>query len=712
MRRLPLLALLVLTTGCHREASLGPFKDAPVVLISIDTLRADHLPIYGYKTGRTPRLDRLAREGILFEDVYSHCPLTLPAHSSMLTGLLPPHHGVRDNVGFTLKENHATLATRFQKAGFATGGAVSAYVLRSVTGIAQGFQFFDDALTIEATESLGMLQRDGAITVEALGRWIQPQRGKRFFAFLHLYEPHTPYTPPEHYRDLANPYDGEIAYADELVGRFLDRLETDFDRSVIVVTSDHGEGLKDHGEAEHGVFLYKEALQVPLIIRLPGGARGGSRISGLVSQADIAPTLLELTGLQPADMDGVSLKEAILKGGAGANPIYSETLYPRYHFGWSELFSVTEPRFRFIRAPRPELYDLLHDPSERSDISSSHAEAVSSMGAWLLQKVDVSKLDEAEKVPEETREKLQALGYIGVGAPEKTEGALPDPKDRIHAYEELKDAMGLKASGQLDKAVALLQKVLVENPRMLDAWETLSLTFAELGKMKEAVAALVKALEIDPTRAETNISLARAYALDGRFDLAQRHAEIASARDPGAGFETLAELMLDKGQIDRAVDFARRSLAQDPQRMMSHYVLGVVAHRGGRYEEALSDLQKAEEINRRRKASVILELHYLIGDCLARLGKNPEAEAEFLAEIQAIPRTRKGRVGLAMLYRSEGRDGEAREALAGVVGSDPRPTADEYWTVVQTLTVLGDRSAAASWAGKARALFPEDRRFR
>src|SRR5262249_22152373 len=314
--------------------------------------------------GRTPNLDALARRGILFESAYSHCPLTLPAHASLLTGLVPPHHGVRDNVGFTLKPDHRTLAARFKAAGFRTAGAVSAYVLRRQTGIAEGFEEYDDALESEgAVESLAAVQRDGAVAVESLARWIASQGDARFFAFLHLYEPHTPYAPPERFRG-GDPYDGEVSYADELVGRLLDRVKGR-ERLIVAVTGDHGEGLGDHGEAEHGIFLYREAVRIPLLLRVPGDAGAGTRIASPVAQVDIPATLLDLAGVRADGLDGVSLLPALSGGEPPARPIYSETLYARYHFGWSELMSVTDRRFRFIKAPRPELYDLQDDAGEK-----------------------------------------------------------------------------------------------------------------------------------------------------------------------------------------------------------------------------------------------------------------------------------------------------------------------------------------------------------
>jgi arylsulfatase A-like enzyme/Tfp pilus assembly protein PilF len=677
MRRAALTTLLAGATlwACRSSGgSASVFPDAPVVVVSIDTLRADHLPLYGYGAGSTPHIDRLGREGIVFDDLYSHCPLTLPAHASMLTGLLPPHHGVRDNIGFRLSPDHATLATRFKAAGLRTGAAVSAYVLRATTGIAQGFDFYDDAIEVEGgTESIGNLQRDGAVAVEALSRWTSAQKGARFFAFLHLYEPHSPYTPPPPYRGHALPYDGEVAYADELVGRLVGALERSglYDRAIIAVTSDHGEGLGDHGEAEHGIFLYREAVHIPLVLRLPRGVHGGTRVAGTVAQADLAPTLLELAGLEAKGLDGVSLRGA-LSGAVSGHPVYSETFYPRYHLGWSELFAATEGRYRYVRAPRPEVFDLSSD----------------------------------------VREKLQALGYVGSSGPRVASGALPDPKDHIQAYEDFKTGLSLRLASRREEAVAQLRKVVRANPDMRDAWEMLGVTLTEMDLRKEAIEALDRTVALDPTSAEPHLALARIFALDGRRDVALQHADLATRREPGKGYEMQAQILLDLNRPDEAAAAARRSLEADPKRAMSQFVLGVVAQKAGRYEDALAAFGKAQEANRLEKGSIVLTLHARMADCLARLGREGEAEREFLAEIKDVPWSREGRVGLAMLYRSQGRDGAAREVVEGLVGSTPRPDPETYWTVVKTFSLLGDEAAAREWAARARSKFPRDARFR
>jgi arylsulfatase A-like enzyme/Tfp pilus assembly protein PilF len=686
------------------------------VLVSIDTLRADRLPAYGYSRGSTPALDRVAREGVLFEGVYSPVPLTLPAHVSLFTGLVPPRHGVRDNIGFALGAGPRTLAERFQSAGFATGAAVSAYVLRAATGMARGFDAFDDAMEIEGgSEALGSAQRDGAAAVESLGRWVEAQGGRRFFAFLHLYEPHTPWAPPAAHARFAHPYDGDVAYADELVGRFLERLRSSgvLDRAIVAVTADHGEGLHDHGEEEHGMFLYREAVHVPLIVRLPGGARGGTRVKGTAALVDVAPTLLEMAGLPAEAMDGASLREAMASGRTPSRPVYSETFFPRYHFGWSELFAVTDDRHRFIRAPRPELFDVARDPAEKTNLYADGAAVAAPMNAWLERQVQVGAVAPPQAVSAETQEKLQALGYVGTAGAHALAGSdLPDPKDRIADVEELRKAITLRRSGQLAESVVQYRKVLERNPRMIDAWEGLGFSLSDLGRAREAVAALDQAVKVDPTRSAAHLTLARIQALQGDTERAVKHAEIAAQRDPGQAFEVLAQLSMDRGDPARAARFAARSLEADDRREMSHFILGEVARKQGRYEDALRSFRKAEEVVRLRRNAIVRNLHANMGDCLARLGREAEAEKEFLAEIETIPYSREGRVGLATLYRAQGRDAEARTILGGLAAAEPNPTADTYWTIVRTFSVLGDVEAARHWAGQARARFPSDPRFR
>ena len=718
LRRLALtLAAVASATACQGQPPPGAadrFAGAPIVLISIDTLRADHLPAYGYRGGSTPAIDRLARAGIVFDDVYSQCPLTLPSHATLFTGRLPLHHGVRDNIGYTVAAAERTLASRLKAAGYTTGGAISSYVLRRQTGIAGGFDFFDDELTIAGTgESLSETQRDGARTIEALAAWVDAHAGQPLFAFLHLYEPHTPYTPPPSHA-MAQPYDGEIAYADELVGRFLDRLSARglLDRAIVAVVSDHGEGLGDHGEAEHGLLLYREALRVPWILRLPGGQRGGTRVAGAAGLVDVAPTLLALAGLSSDGMDGQALTPALASRRVADRTVYSETQYPRLHFGWSDLASAVDGRYHYIRAPTPELYDVAADPGERANLASARDSTASALAAWLTRTTAGSPVAQPAEVDADVRERLRALGYAASSPPRAAGATAPDPKEKIAAYETLRGAQRLAAGGRDREVVAALEPLLAREPDMLDAWELLAKSQLKIGRTREAIDAFGKVLAIEPLKPETHLALARIFALEKQPARAREHAELAARRDPAAANEILAELMMDSGRPAEAAAFARRSVEADPSRYMSHFLIAAALQREGKCGDAIPAFTRAIEAKRREPQAVVRNLHAGLADCLARTGREAEAEREFQAELAVVPWSPEGRVGLATLLRSQSRDAEARTVLAGVVTTLPQPTADAYATVVHAFTVLGDTDAAREWAAKARGRFPADARFR
>lgn len=329
-----------------RAATADP---PPIVVISIDTLRSDHLAAYGASKVATPAIDALARDGIVFENAFSQVPLTLPSHLSVFSGLLPAEHGVRDNTGYRFDAAaHPWAPVALKAAGYSTAGFASAYVLREQTGMAAGFETYDCDLDLGTSSDLAGAQRPGRETVERALAWVRAHGKERVFLFVHLYEPHTPYRPePPFDQRYGNPYDGEIATADARLGELVAELKRlgIYDRALVVLLSDHGEGLGDHGEEEHGLLLYREALQVPLVLKLPGSARHGERVAAAAQTLDVAPTLLAVAGL-PADarQQGLDLREL----GRSVGPprrIVSETFYPRLHYGWSELVSVVELPF-------------------------------------------------------------------------------------------------------------------------------------------------------------------------------------------------------------------------------------------------------------------------------------------------------------------------------------------------------------------------------
>ncbi len=472
-----------------------------LVVVTLDTTRADRLGCYGSRDVETPHLDRLAARGTLFEQAVSATPLTLPAHSSLFTGQLPGGHGVRDNGGFHLAAERLTLAEILKEKGWATGGFVAAYVLDRRWGIAQGFDRYVDDFDLSKFKSVSMgdIQRPGDEVVAHGLDWIRSvsgsdgaagsQDGRPFFAWLHLYDPHTPYAPPEPFagRYAGRPYNGEIAWTDEVVGRLLAGLEELglTERTLVAVIGDHGESLGEHGETGHGFFVYEPTTRVPFLLAGPYPGLAGRRVPGVVRQIDLLPTVLELLGVAAPKTQGESLVPAIL-GRADAPVLtgYSEAFYARYHYGWSELRALRQGRWHFIEAPRPELYDLVADPGEQRNLASEERRTVVALRQELARLERETGTAPAAAAPleedEETLRKLAALGYLGSRVETaKSWRELPDPKDRIHVYNLMDRARDEVVTGVPDKAIATLREVLAADSEVIDAWFMLGNAFLQ-----------------------------------------------------------------------------------------------------------------------------------------------------------------------------------------------------------------------------------------
>ena len=430
----------------------------PIILVSIDTLRSDRLPAYGYEGVETPAIDRLAADGLLFERAYTHINVTLPSHASIFTGLLPSDHGVRDNAGYRLDDTIPTLAAELNRHGYATGGFVSSYVLRSGTGIGRGFEVYDDGVGFETGRQLGQIQRAGADTLAAASAWLTGVTDAPFLLFLHLYEPHAPYEPPAPFAGrYGNPYDGEVAVADAVVGELIRRLEElgVYEDALVILLSDHGEGLMDHGEMDHLILIYREVLQVPLIVKLPGGERAGERVAANAQLTDVAPAIYSVLGLQPpVGMAGVDLLGlGDVQADAPPRQIVSESVYPRIHFGWSELASIVEGDLHFIESPDPELFRLSEDPRERNNVIQEERAAARRFRAALAE-IDRTLESPVEDDPE-TRQRLESLGYLSGGA-RAAAGPAVDPKSRIGVVADLGRASRLIGGGDQPEAEAAL----------------------------------------------------------------------------------------------------------------------------------------------------------------------------------------------------------------------------------------------------------------
>lgn len=679
----------------------------PIILISIDTLRADRLPVYGYTRGRTPHLDAFAREAIVFDHAYAHAPQTLPSHASILTGMLPFQHGVRDNIGFTIPAGTRMVQHDLHDAGYATAGVVSAFVLRQQTGIASGFDFFDSQLPPAAADrSVGQVQRDGMQSLAVARRWLDGRTDPRFFLFFHIYEPHKPYSPPARFASMPSgePYDGEVAYSDEIVGALLDdlRRRTFYENATIVLLADHGEGLGDHVEQEHGLFLYDETIRVPLLVRLPEGEHGGRRIAQPVQHIDLRPTLDDLAGAKVSGFRGRSLRPLLEDSGPIAPAgIYSEAMYSRYHFGWSELLSLTDDRYRYIKAPREELYDLARDPREKQNVAPDRGQVAVAMRGALNTIAAGAAIHKPSDVSAEDRQRLQALGYIGTQAAvgERPGEQLPDPKDKAKILEDYRLATELAGQLKLRESAAIFERLVKEDPNMTDVWAQYAQVLSMLGNTEAALGAYKQILTRNPTDTGSLIAAASALQRLKRYDEAKAHAELAISKAPSGAHEMLARIALARGDGDLARHEAALAEEADPTLPMRDYVEGLLAYNAGRYADAVPAFERAA--NRERSRTLQLnDLEYYLGDSLARLERYGEAEGHFRREIAVYPFNLRARAGLAMLYRAQNRDRESASVIDQMLKVSPTPEA--YDIASQLWTMFGEPARAAEVRAEAK----------
>jgi len=699
-RRLGAAALVAAAlAGCRGESELR-FPAAPLVVVSIDTLRADRLPAYGYRGVATPAIDRLAADGVVFDAAYAHYPLTLPSHVSLLTGLLPPAHGVRDNAGYPFRAaEHPYLPELLRRSGYAAGGFVSSFVLRGDTGLADGFDVYEGDIARAPGASLDSGQRPGAQTAELALRWLRAHADRPFLLFLHLYEPHAPYTPPEPFasRYPDAPYDGEIAAADAVVATLLaelDRLAL-YDRALVVLVADHGEGLGDHGESQHGVFLYRSTVQVPLVVKLPRGARAGTREPRPVGLVDVTPTLLELAGLSvPAGLDGRSLFAATPDAG-GERGIYAETYLPRLHYGWSDLQAVYETRWAYVEAPEPELFDLAADPAQTANVLSAHRREAARLRD-VVARLD-RPLPERERVDAETAARLAALGYLS-GPPVARAEALPDPKSQRHQLHAIENAFAAFADGDHRRAAAELEALLEAQPKMFDAWTRLARSLDALGREDEALAAWERVLELSGGAPEYALIVAGGKLRRGEAEEARALAEIGRAYDPALADEILLRADFATGRRDAALarlaEMARAGTADEPQLRQ----LAAARRERGAPQEAVALLTPLLATAEPATQAV----HAL---ALADLGRGAEALARLEPLAAAAPADATVLAAYGTVLLRLDRVAAARAALERAVELAPREP--EAWNTlgVARYRTSGPRPAMEAWQ-RALALDP------
>ncbi len=695
------VVLLCAFVGCAR----APARPRLILLISIDTTRADHLRPYGGPVA-VSTIEALAADGVLYKSAFSHSPQTLPSHASLLTGLLPFEHGARDNVGFTVDSRVATLAERLHQAGYATGAAVSSYILRKETGIDRGFDNYDAQLTMAAGPevTIAQVQRAGVETVAAARDWIAEHEKQPAFFFLHLYEPHTPYTPPSPYREqYAQPYDGEIAYSDALVSGLIEFLKKErlYESALIVLTSDHGEGLGDHDEQEHGIFLYQSVAHVPLVIKWPGPPRRAI-VSTPVQLIDVAPTIVASVGAVPDKAwRGRSLVDLDDRTDAPPRAIYSESMYPRYHFGWSELYAVTDGHNRYILSPRDELYDLDKDVAEKNNLATERRQTRDNMRAVLMPLVQPANTARPREVSTEDLEKFQALGYIGMSAqPSSGSEPLPDPKDKIGVFKAYRETIQLARTGHVDEAIEGYKRILADNPQMLDVWERLATVLQRANRGDEAMLVMRRIISLAPDNAGAHLRLGRALARRRRFDEAVAEARAALAQDPGQGNELLARIAYERGAAEDAVPFADAAIQVDPLLPLPYYIRGLVLYEKRQYDAALTFFEKGVAALAARPGLTVPGLYLHLGDCLFRANRRDEAGKALATEVRLYPDNLEARIRLGGYYLATGQRVAFVEVFNELVRQSPTP--ENLRIAIRALSDAGEKDAARALASKAK----------
>jgi arylsulfatase A-like enzyme/Tfp pilus assembly protein PilF len=651
------------------QSLLGPIdlSEMNIVLFTIDTLRADHLECYGYGGVKTPQINKLASEGVLFEHNIVQTPLTLPSHSSIFTGTYPLYHGIRDNGGFYLDEKHVTLAESLKQMGYLTGGFVSAFVLDSKWGLDQGFDHYYDNfdLTKFKKVSLDSVQRRGDEVLAETYRWLDENQQEKFFAWIHLYDPHTPYDPPEPYKTEYGGrnfglYDGEIAYVDQLMGEFRQYMEEKglWENTLIIFTSDHGESLGEHKENAHGFFIYDSAVRVPLIIRFPQAKLSGQRIINQVRSVDLMPTILNLIGgAVPENVQGESILPILVGSEKEDGRLaYSETYWPNYHYGWSELKSLRKGQNKFISAPKPELYDVWQDPGEMTNLVNARASLGNDMQRELdafMAQHSVEGIDEVkpQKVDQDSLEKLQALGYLGsFRAPSRKTGErLADPKDRIELYNKIKVAQFLSSEDKMEEAEQKIKSVLDQDPSVLEARYILGTIYVKQKKFEEAIEEYMKALDVDPEYYEAIFGIAQAYKHLGKDDEAIvgfRRLKELDPRDTKPLLH-LGDIYEGRDELDLAMSHMKLAIEIDPEAPVFHNKLGVLYLKMDRLEEAETAIRKALSIVRSKS---LINAHFNLALLHEARGQFDLAIQEYKKEQEASPYNHKPDFNLGLLY--------------------------------------------------------------
>lgn len=676
-----LLLLFVFKFKQNEFGRLFGKKEFNYILVTVDTLRADRIGCYGYTNVDTPTMDLFAKRGIKFEKCFAQTPLTLPSHASLMTGTFPAFHGVRDNGGFLVPPELKTLAELFNERDYNTGAFVASYVLDSKWGLNQGFDFYFDRFDLSQYKSisLGNVQRRGDEVIDQALPWLEDHKTKPFFAWIHLYDPHTPYDPPSPFKEQYpnRPYDGEVAYTDSQLARLWQYLEEEhlIENTILIFASDHGESLGAHNENAHGFFIYQEAVHVPLIVVTPFESLFDQTRSAVVSLVDVFPTMLDMADIPiPSQVQGKSLQPLLFEDQKDPEAFaYSETFYPRFHYGWSELTSVQDSRYKLIVAPRLELYDLEKDPQEQTNVLAAEPQEARRLKDLIdifmaeteknAYKLDYSQMDE------DSRQKLAALGYLGTVTETSLEGKkLGDPKDKITIFNQLSEARELGLGKNFDEAVRMVEKIITEDPDVIDAYFTMGNLYFREKNFKKALEYFFQVLSRQPNDAFTVSNIANSYILMDELDEAEKFLlSIVDALLPDSQINLiLGNINYAQKDYDTALTYYKKCMELNPASASAYSAIGGIYVVQKNLDKADEYLREAEKRNPK-----MMNLHYNLAQLWEERKDFTQAEMEYKKELEYIPHNFKASFNLSRLYRLRGDVSNEETYLEDTLSSNP-----------------------------------------
>jgi tetratricopeptide (TPR) repeat protein len=662
----------------------SPPHQGPILLISADNLSADRLPAYGSTRTDTPAIDALASESVVFDRAYAHSPQTLPSHASILSGQLPFEHGVRDDAGFAMKEDVRTLAELLRNRGFNTGAAVSTFLLRRESGLAQGFSFFDSEVPDTQDGDGPAIGRDSSQTIDAAERWMRTQSGQRFMLFVQVDE----------------------AGADAAVARFVQELKERnlYDSATILLIGDHG---SDPAAAE----LADTSLHVPLIVKQPDSEGAGRRVTATVQHIDLLPTILDLVRAPiPSGIRGRSLRPVLDSESATVpdRPVYAESLTAHFRLGGHAVYGVTSGERRFVRGDREELFDL-QTGGQSLPLDTPDAIRLRDLLDRLL---GTTRIEKPAAVAQSEQDAYAALGYLpdlrmSTSAPVALDREVEEKLVELH-----REAAHLVAQRKFASAIDRLRAITRAHPELAVVHYQTGWLLLRTARYEEATAAFNEAARLQPDSADVRVALAeaswRAPDSEQATLLADAAIAVADAYEPEAravAHALAARVALARLDADAATMHAQAAQESDPALPLAEFVRGRLLYEDGRYEEAAQALQEADAASTEHKRP-IEDLHASLGDALARLDRYADAETHYRDELRAFPRNTRAYASLAMLYRASNRDRDVEQVIGGLIEAAPTP--DGYATAARLWTILGERSRAEALRADARSRFRGD----